>query len=77
MNNDPFQAKSEADSVYSLHSLYNTSHYNMNLDITRSCCGFQIFTSWDFTKDSHSTSHIKHSPFQGRIQEFCKEGSYV
>ena len=25
-------------SIYTVHSLYNTPHYNMDFDITRSCC---------------------------------------
>ena len=28
---------------YTVKSLYNTSHYNKNLDITQFCCGSQCF----------------------------------
>ena len=31
--------------------LYNTPYYNSDLDITWSCCGSQIFLSWQFTKE--------------------------
>ena len=30
-------------SLFTGQSIYNTSHYNMDLDITRSSCGYQNF----------------------------------
>ena len=34
-----------------VQSLYNKPRYNTELDITRSCCGSQIFVPWNFTKE--------------------------
>ena len=37
--------------IYTVQSLYNTPHFNMDLDITQSCCGSHIFLPWNFTKE--------------------------
>ena len=36
---------------YTVQSLYNTPHYNTDLDITWSCYDSQIFLPWNFTKE--------------------------
>ena len=35
---------------YNTPSLYNTPHYNTDLDITQSCCGSQISLTMEFYK---------------------------
>ena len=42
----PFQH----DHLATVQSLYNTSYYNIDLDITRSGCGSQIFLTMEFYK---------------------------
>ena len=36
---------------HKLHSFYNTPCYNTALDITWSCCGSQIFSSWNLQRN--------------------------
>ena len=36
--------------VNTVQSLYNTSCYNTDLDITWSCCGSQIYSNMEFYK---------------------------
>ena len=38
MNNKVAVFTLSEKSIITVHSLYNTSHYNMDLDITGSCC---------------------------------------
>ena len=34
-----------------VQSLLSTPQYNTDLDISQSCCGFQNFLPWNFTKE--------------------------
>ena len=36
---------------------YNTPCYNMDLDITQSCCGSQIFLTWNITNELKENDH--------------------
>ena len=48
--------------AYTMQSLYNTPHYNRDVDIARSCCGSQTELSWNTRKMTMTCSQIE-APF--------------
>ena len=50
-------AKALKSSRNKVQSLYNIPHYNTDMNITRSCCGFQIFSPWNFTNELQENDH--------------------